>query len=503
MARRLLPALVLCALAACVQAPQPLPPAGPQSSAEERAARQAAEAAAIERAAQDARVAETARIADDAYIYGYPLVLGELHRLLMSNVAKAAGQRAPLNSFWHARRLPPAGEPHPWVVDADTLVSAAWLDLGREAMLLVQPDMGRRWFHIGVHSLWMQPLATLGPAEARGARLLLAGPEWQGNVPKDVRLVRSPTRYAAIVGRIQASGSDADLRSVHALQNRLRLVPQTVRTKPGERTAIGLDNSGIIGLGDTPQRALQALDTSAYFNLLARLLGTVAPPAPADAARLQSMALIGLEPGKPFSADALEPALQAALQRTPARAWQRLADYRPQLFATVGGWQVALDSGELGSDYLRRAAVASIAWPGWPAPQQVLQMSTRVDDQGRALSGAHDYLLSLAKDRQPPAQAFWSLTLQSDDDGRRGFVPNSVDRVGLGSRDKLPLDDAGALKIQVQNLSPGYDHAQGWLPAPKGEFVLSLRLYAPRSTPPSALPPGQGAWSPPPLRRAP
>jgi hypothetical protein len=499
MTRRLLAALALCTLAACVQ-PPPSPPQ-PQPTPDELAARQAAEAAAVERAAQQARVAEAARIAEDAYVYGYPLVLGELHRLLMSNVTKAAGQRAPLNSFWHARRLPPAGEPHPWVVDADTLVSAAWLDLGREAMLLVQPDMGRRWFSLGVHSLWMPALATLGPGEAKGTRLLLAGPEWQGDVPKGVRLVRSPTRYVAIVARIQTSGSDADLRNLQQLQNRLRLVPQTARSKPGERAAPGLDSSAAIGPGDVPQQVLQALDTAAYFNLLARLLGTVAPPAAADAPMLQAMARIGLEPGKPFSMDTPEPALQQALQQVPARAQQRMAAYRPQLHATLDGWQVALEPGDFGTDYLRRAAVAALAWPGWPAPQQMLQMSTRVDADGQPLRGAHDYLLRFAKAMQPPADALWSLTLQADDGGRRSFVPNSAERIGLGSRDKLPLEADGAMEIQVQTLSPGLDHAARWLPAPKGEFVLTLRLYAPRSIAPSALPPGQGSWSPPPLRR--
>lgn len=498
--KRWLAVVALCTLAACVQ-PPPAPPPKPQPTPEEIAARQAAEAAAVERAAQEARAAEAAQIAEQAYVYGYPLVLGELHRLSMSNVAKAAGPRAPLNSFWHARRLPPAGEAHPWVVDADTLVSAAWLDLGREAMLFVQPDMGRRWFSFSVHSLWMQPLLALGTAEAKGLRVLLAGPEWQGSVPKGARLVRSPTRYVAIVGRIQTSGSDADLRSVQALQNRLRLVPQTVRARPGERTAPSLDDSTVIGPADPPQQALQALDISAYFNLLARLLGATAPPVAADAPMLQTMARIGLEPGKPFSLDAMEPAVQQALQRIPARAKERLAAYRPQLFANVDGWQVALEPGDFGTDYLRRAAVAAVAWPGWPAPQQLLQMSTQVDAEGRALSGAHDYLLSFARGRQPPADAFWSLTLEADADGRRSFVANSADRIGLGSRDKLPVDADGALALQLQNLSPGLDHATRWLPAPKGDFVLTLRLYAPRGTPPSALPPGQGSWSPPPVRR--
>jgi len=54
----------------------------------------------------------------------------------------------------------------------------------------------------------------------------------------------------------------------------------------------------------------------------------------------------------------------------------------------------------------------------------------------------------------------------------------------------------------VQYLSPGLDSAARWLPTPKGGFTLTLRLYVPKTAPRSALPPGQGSWVPPSLRRA-
>ena len=200
---------------------------------------------------------------------------------------------------------------------------------------------------------------------------------------------------------------------------------------------------------------MQALDTAQYFNQLARLLGTAAPPAAEDAPLLVEMARIGLEPGKAFRMQDLEPAVQAALQATPARAMARLAAHRPQLFATVGGWQMLLGSGDFGTDYLKRAAVADLGWPG-PQTPQVVELSTRTDATGQALSGAHDYLLRFAKGRLPPVDGFWSVTLQADENGRRSFVPNSADRYSLGTRDKLRLDAEGALNLQVQNLSPGY-----------------------------------------------
>jgi hypothetical protein len=487
--------LMLAGVASCMQ-PPPAPPQ-PRPTPEEVAARQAAEAAAIEQAAQEARLAEASRIADEAYIYGYPLVLGEVQRQLMSAVVKPAGIRAPANSLWHARRLTPAGERHPWVDDNDALASVAWLDLGREAMLFAYPEMGRRWFSFTLYSLWMPALATF--ADPQGGRVLVTGPQWQGTVPKGVRLVRSPTRYVALLGRIQTSGSEADLRAVHSLQSRLRLVPQT---QPARSGAPSLPATDPLPPGDVPRQVVQAMDAADYFRLLLRLLGAAAPPATEDAPLLDRMARIGLEPGKPPGLDALEPAVRAALLRTPQRAMAQIAAYQPRLFAKAGNWQVAPTQGDFGTDYLRRAAVADLGWPG-PQTPQILVLTTHADGEGRPLSGAHDYLLRFAKGQQPPVDGFWSLTLQTDDPGRRGFVPNSAERFSLGTRDKLPLDGDGSLNLQLQYLSPGLDNAARWLPAPKGDFMLTLRLYAPRAAPPSLWPLGRGSWTPPPVQRLP
>jgi hypothetical protein len=53
----------------------------------------------------------------------------------------------------------------------------------------------------------------------------------------------------------------------------------------------------------------------------------------------------------------------------------------------------------------------------------------------------------------------------------------------------------GSLDLYFQNESPGKDKDANWLPAPKGAFNLTMRIYAPRS---EAL---TGKWSPPPVTR--
>ena len=54
----------------------------------------------------------------------------------------------------------------------------------------------------------------------------------------------------------------------------------------------------------------------------------------------------------------------------------------------------------------------------------------------------------------------------------------------------------GSLDIYFQSDSPGKDKEAHWLPAPKGPFNLTMRLYAPQS---DAL---TGKWNPPPVKKA-
>jgi hypothetical protein len=53
----------------------------------------------------------------------------------------------------------------------------------------------------------------------------------------------------------------------------------------------------------------------------------------------------------------------------------------------------------------------------------------------------------------------------------------------------------GSLDLYFQSESPGKDKEANWLPAPKGAFNLTLRLYGPKS---EAL---VGTWNPPPVAR--
>ena len=86
--------------------------------------------------------------------------------------------------------------------------------------------------------------------------------------------------------------------------------------------------------------------------------------------------------------------------------------------------------------------------------------------------------------------AFWSVTLY-DAEGYQ--VANSLNRFAVSSWMPFKYGPDGSLDLYFQNASPGADKEANWLPAPKGPFNLTMRLYAPKS---DAL---TGKWNPPPV----
>jgi hypothetical protein len=77
------------------------------------------------------------------------------------------------------------------------------------------------------------------------------------------------------------------------------------------------------------------------------------------------------------------------------------------------------------------------------------------------------------------------------------LVANPINRYLINSPmlSQLKKDPDGGITLYIQNASPGKDKEANWLPAPKGPFVMAMRLYWPKE---DAL---TGKWTAPPLER--
>jgi len=84
------------------------------------------------------------------------------------------------------------------------------------------------------------------------------------------------------------------------------------------------------------------------------------------------------------------------------------------------------------------------------------------------------------------------------------LIQNPIGRYLINSPmlSSMKKNGDGSLTIYIQKDSPGAARQSNWLPAPNGPIYLVMRLYWPRTEPPSILPPGEGTWQPPSIVRA-
>jgi len=150
----------------------------------------------------------------------------------------------------------------------------------------------------------------------------------------------------------------------------------------------------------------------------------------------------------------------------------------------------------LKNNYLYRMAGAVYGIYG-NSRLEALYPSYAVDAEGKNLDGSNRYSLHFAPDKFPPVNAFWSLTMY--DYPAQLMVVNPINRYVVNSpmMPQFTKDADGGLTLYIQNETPGKDKEPNWLPAPKGPFMMVMRLYWPKD---QAL---DGSWKQPPLLKAP
>jgi len=166
----------------------------------------------------------------------------------------------------------------------------------------------------------------------------------------------------------------------------------------------------------------------------------------------------------------------------------------------INGWNVGSFFGDrafYNGDWLMRAAAAKGGIFGNSAIEAMYPL-TKVTADGETLDGSkHNYTLTFAKGQLPPVNAFWSVTMY---DAKTQFlIDNPINRYLINSP-MLPgmkKNPDGSLTLYIQKDAPSADKKANWLPAPDGPIYLVMRLYWPKTEPPSILPPGEGTWQPP------
>jgi hypothetical protein len=445
--------------------------------------------------------AEAHAIAVDAYVYFYPLVTMDVTRKQFTNIepGKELG-KGPMNTFNNVPEYPPANFKGVVRPNFDTLYSISYLDMTKEPVVVSVPDTSGRYYLLPMLDMWSDVFASPGwrTTGTQAGNFLVTPPGWRPDLrdrfveefklPKDTQRIDAPTPYVWIVGRTKTDGP-SDYDAVHKIQAGFKVTLLSEWGKPAKPAEVKIDPN--VDMKTPPKIQVDTMPAGKYFAYAAELL-KINPPHITDEPIIARMKKIGIELGKSFEIDKVSPAVKKALESAP-EAGQKLMEWKVATLARVAnGWSMNTDTmGVYGNYYLKRAIVAQIGL-GANLPEDAIYPLNLGDETGKPLEGANKYTLHFDAGATPPVNAFWSVTLYDPE----GFqVPNSLNRFAVSSWMPFKHNADGSLDIYFQNESPGKDKEANWLPAPKGAFNLTMRLYAPKS---EAL---TGKWNPPPVTR--
>ena len=440
---------------------------------------------------------EAKKIAIDAYIYGYALMTSDITEKAFINTTAPNPEtfQAPLNQFVNIPRYPPADYKGVTAPNADTLYSAAFLDVSKEPIILSYPDMHGRYFLFPIYSQWTNVIAAPGKRTlGTGAQTIaIIGPNWQGTLPSGItQKVKSPTNSVFIIGRVYADGTPEDYAAVNAAQKEFKLVPLSSYGKPYTPPA-GTIDAKAPSVKEKVRDIISAMDTQTYFNAMAMSMAVNPPVLPQDAPIVAEMAKIGLVPGKPFDLSKLSAADQAALADVEKAASEKIEETQKTGNKVVNGW--LLDQRHWGLRHELSLARGRVRlWLGRKS-KQGCDLSKHERQRRQTAGGSEHLHHPFREGKTPPVDGFWSITMY---DVSYYFFPTR-EQATVSMRDHPVLNPDGSLDLYFSHDKPANAPQANWLPAPSDQFILMMRMYWPKETPPSIL---DGTWSPPPVKKA-
>lgn len=417
-----------------------------------------------------------AEVLAEAYEYGFPLVLMDVTREHATNVARpdTSKLKAPMNQFVHAKRFPDADFKDMRRVSVDTMYSTAWLDLSKEPQILEVPNTGNRYYTLPIIDGWTNIYSSPGKRTTgtHKTKFAIVGPNWSGDLPIEVKVIKVATNMAWIAGRTEVLNKKDAETVVAKIQSGMKIYPLSSygrRYHPPEGKVVkGLSS-------EAPIDKVFKMSTEEFFNRLNRLMVNN-PPAAEDAPFLQKYAKYGVAPGAKFTIDPMNPRELRSLSDIPSRVKGKFDKTIDSLAFPKEGWVTLKNLGRYDTDYAKRALIA-YAGLGASLDEDIIYPTALVDGDGEMLKGENRYVLHFTKEELPPVKAFWSLTVYGED----GYVTkNSIKRYSLGSRSNLRYNSDGSLDIYIQNSTPGKNQESNWLPVPRGEFSITARLYWPK-----------------------
>lgn len=438
-------------------------------------------------------ILETKAIAEEAFIYGLPIVM---NYAVMQEFAvdENSGQfKAPFNVLHNDAAVFTYKDTAVVTPNSDTPYSMVWLDLRAEPMVISVPAVpASRYYSVqfvdgNAYNYGYIGTRATGP---EAGDYLVVGPGWKGEKPAGIKEVfQSTTPFSLTIARTQLFNPE-DMPNVVKIQAGYKAQPLSAflsQSAPAAAPRI-----------DFLPASTEGIKKNFYAYLDAAL--EFVPVTPETRELRDRLASIGIGPGKAFDFKELSLEHKAAVLLAMKEGDDKVTKYLASGMKNINGWNIGAlfgDGAFYNGDWLRRAAAAKGGIYGNDSVE-AMYPSTRTDAAGKTLdTSKHNYTITFPAGQLPPVNSFWSVTMY---DGKSQLlIKNSINRYLINSP-MLPdmnKNADGSLTLYIQKDAPGKDKEANWLPAPDDTIYLVMRLYWPKTEAPSILPAGAGTWNPP------
>ena len=410
-------------------------------------------------------IAETRAIAEEGFIYGLPIVMNYAVMYEYAVDKSSPNFKAPFNAIKNEARVFTPKDTAVVTPNSDTPYSFLWMDLRAEPIVLSVPAVEKgRYYAVQLEDGNTFNYGYIGTRTTgnESGDFLVAGPSWKGETPAGIKKVFHSTTEFSVAGYRTQLFNPADMPNVVKVQAGYKAQPLSAYLKqpaPPAPPAI-----------DFPKIDKEMVKTN-FFQYLDWAL-QFAPPGPEETEIRAKLARIGVGAGKKFDFKDLSPEHKAEVALGMKEGEKKVDEYLVSGPKNINGWKIGSWFGDRSffhGNWLLRAAGAKGGIYGNDATEATYPL-TKTLPNGEPLDGSTQLL-----------------------------VDNPINRYLINSpmMPKLKKNADGSLTLYIQKDSPGKAKESNWLPAPDGPVYLVMRLYSPKTEPPSILPPGEGTWQPP------
>ena len=390
-------------------------------------------------------------------------------------VTTPGSRHAPVNQMGYSTHLLTANFTDVVTPNADTLHNDAWLELEKEPIVLHVPDTNGRYYVQQMLDAYTNTFNSVGQRTTGTGEgdFTIVGPGWNGSLPPGLKMIKSPTNSVWIIGRILVKG-ESDLPNVLTLQKQFTLTPLSQYGKP----AIEVKNETLTDF----KKAVASPNVQENLRFFEELRVALKnnPQPTGEAALMSVFDRIGLGKNETPYGTNLDPAIADGLSRAIKDGDQIVKNnWKGHKGFYINGWTYNTDIGTYGYNYLLRAAITE-GGLGANVPKEAVYAKAHTSIDGQTLNGTNKYIMHFDKENMPPADAFWSLTMYNATTYM--LEPNSINCYSVSEqKNKFVYNPDGSLDIYIQYDEPAGKESN-WLPAPKGDFYMILRMYLPGPT---------------------